>query len=81
MASLQLKRRRRRRTKRGSAMLVTIIIIGALLAGAATLTNMQVQSQRSQDLTKSNVSDWIVMFVHETVLAISAGSSGSAARR
>lgn len=37
-------------------MLVTIIIIGALLAGAATLTNMQMQSQRSQDLTKSNVS-------------------------
>lgn len=37
-------------------MLVTVIVIGALLAGAATLTNMQVQSQRSQDLTKSNVS-------------------------
>ncbi len=55
MASLQLKRRSRE-TKRGSAMLVTMIIIGALIAGAATLTNMQVQSQRSQDLTKSNVS-------------------------
>lgn len=37
-------------------MLVTMIVIGALIAGAATLTNMQVQSQRSQDLTKSNVS-------------------------
>lgn len=37
-------------------MLVTMIVIGALLAGAATLTNMQVQSQRSQDLSRSNVS-------------------------
>jgi type II secretory pathway pseudopilin PulG len=54
MASLQLKRRRI--AKRGSAMLVTMIVVGALIAGAATLTNMQVQSQRSQDLTKSNVS-------------------------
>lgn len=54
MATLQLNRRRS--TKRGSAMLVTMIVIGALLAGAATLTNMQMQSQRSQDLTKSNVS-------------------------
>jgi type II secretory pathway pseudopilin PulG len=37
-------------------MLITMIVIGALIAGAATLTNLQVQSQRSQDLTKSNVS-------------------------
>ncbi len=37
-------------------MLVTMIVIGALLAGAASLTNMQVQTQRSQDLVKTNIS-------------------------
>lgn len=49
------QRKLKRRAQRGSAMLVTMIVIGALIAGAASLTSMQMQSQRSADLTKSNI--------------------------
>ena len=49
-------RRRSRSRQRGSAMLVTLIIIAALLAGAAVLVSLQLASNRSTDLTKSQMS-------------------------
>lgn len=61
-------------------MLVTMIVIGALLAGAATLTNMQMQSQRSADMAKSNVSSLYCaeagMTAARTALAASYSSWG-----
>ena len=45
-----------RERQRGSAMLVTLIIIASLLAGAAVLVSLQINSNRSTDLTRSGMS-------------------------
>jgi type II secretory pathway pseudopilin PulG len=44
-----------RQGQRGSAMLVTMVIIAALLAGAAVLASMQVNSNRSTELTRNGL--------------------------
>ncbi|HUS28297.1 MAG TPA: pilus assembly PilX N-terminal domain-containing protein [Kofleriaceae bacterium] len=44
-----------RSPERGSAMLVTLIIITALMAGAATLTQMQLTSTRSSSLVRDKM--------------------------
>jgi hypothetical protein len=46
----------KRNSQRGSAMLVTMIVISSLLAGAAVLVSMQLQSNRSSDLTRTGMS-------------------------
>ena len=45
----------KRSSQRGSAMLVTMIIVGALLAGAAVLSSIQVSSNRSTELTRNGL--------------------------
>ena len=45
-----------RANQRGSAMLVTMIIIAALLAGAAVLASMQVNSNKATELTRDGLS-------------------------
>jgi type II secretory pathway pseudopilin PulG len=47
---------RRSHPERGSAMLVTMIVIGALIAGGAVLVSIQLQSNRSTDLTRTSTS-------------------------
>ena len=44
-----------RQGQRGSAMLVTMVIIAALLAGAAVLGSLQVNSNRSTKLTSNGL--------------------------
>ena len=44
-----------RSRQRGSAMLVTLIIIASLLAGAAVIVGMQLQTNKSTDLTRSGM--------------------------
>lgn len=44
-----------RAKQRGSAMLVTMIIIAALLAGAAVLASMQVNANRSTEITRNGL--------------------------
>jgi len=44
-----------RARQRGSAMLVTMIIVAALLAGAAVLASMQVNSNRATELTRDGL--------------------------
>jgi hypothetical protein len=44
-----------RNPERGNAMLVTMIIISALLAGAAVVVSMQVQSTRASGVTKQGL--------------------------
>lgn len=41
--------------QRGSAMLVTMIIVSALLAGAAVLASMQVNANRSTEITRNGL--------------------------
>jgi len=48
--------RPRRNSERGSAMLITMIVITSLLAGAAAITGMQLVSNRSTEVTRSNMS-------------------------
>lgn len=56
MTTVSTSSRPRRATQRGSAMLVTLIIIASLLAGAAVLVSLQLNSDRSTDLTRSGMS-------------------------
>ena len=44
-----------RKRQRGSAMLVTMIIVAALLAGAAVLASMQVNSNKATELTRDGL--------------------------
>lgn len=44
-----------RKSQRGSAMLVTMVIVAALLAGAAVLSSMQVNANRSTELTRNGL--------------------------
>ena len=46
---------KRRHSERGNAMLVTMIIIAALLAGAAVVVSMQVESTRASGITKQGL--------------------------
>jgi len=51
-----MKRAMKRDSQRGSAMLVTMIVVASLIAGAAAITSMQLVSNKSTEVTRSNMS-------------------------